>query len=116
AARRGALSPDEVHAHVQRLDSGMDVVAGVSRPEQITGIGPVWPVLATALRDMPADVLADCGRALPGTPVMPVLSSSSAIVFVVRPTVESYAHLRERLRWLAEPLRMGQLGAVPVGI
>lgn len=116
AARRGALSQTEVHEHVQRLEGGLEIVAGVSRPEQITGVGPVWPVLATALREMPSDVLADCGRVVPGTPVMPILAASNAIVFLVQPTIESYAHLRERLRWLVEPLRMGQVGAVPVGI
>lgn len=116
AARRGLLSAAEVHEHLQKLDGGLEVLAGVSRPEQITGIGPVWPVLATTLHDMTGDVLADCGRVTPGTPVMPILSASDAVVFVVQPAVESYAHLRERLRWLAEPLRIGQAGAVPVGI
>ena len=116
AARRGMLAATEVHEHVQQLDGGLEIIAGVSRPEQITGIGPVWPVLGNTLRDMPADVLADCGRATPGTPVMPILAASDAVVFVVQPTVESYAHLRERVRWLVEPLRIGQAGAVPVGI
>lgn len=116
AARRGMLSATEVHEHVQQLDGGLEILAGVSRPEQITGIGPVWPALGSTLHDMPGDVLADCGRVTPGTPVMPILSASDAVVFVTRPAVESYAHLRERLRWLVEPLRIGQAGAVPVGI
>lgn len=116
AARRGMLSPGEVHEHTQELDGGMEILSGVTRPEQIAGIGSVWPTIGNTLRDMSADVLADCGRTAPGTPVMPVLSASDAVIFVVRPTVEDYAHLRERLRWLVEPLRIGQAGAVPVGI
>jgi MinD-like ATPase involved in chromosome partitioning or flagellar assembly len=115
AARRG-LAEGELYEHVQRVDGGLDVIAGVARPEQITGIGPVWPTLGTTLRQSPLDVIADCGRVSPGTPVMPVLSAADALVFVVRPTVEGYAHLRERLRWLADPLQFGHTGGIPVGV
>jgi MinD-like ATPase involved in chromosome partitioning or flagellar assembly len=116
AARRG-LEPSEVAAHAQMTDGGLDVLAGVSSPEQVTGIGPVWPAVATVLRELPqVDVLADCGRIVPGTPVLPVLSAADAVVLCVRPSVESYAHLRERLRWLSGPLRIGEIGSIPVGI
>jgi MinD-like ATPase involved in chromosome partitioning or flagellar assembly len=116
AARRG-LEPREVALHTQTTDGGLDVLAGVSSPEQVTGIGPVWPAVATALRELPdVDVLADCGRIVPGTPVLPVLSAADAVVLCVRPSVESYAHLRERLRWLSGPLRIGEIGSIPVGI
>lgn len=115
AARRG-VAQNELAYHVQSVDGGLDVIAGVARPEQVTGIGPVWPALAHSLRATGVDVLVDCGRITPGTPVMPVLSAADAVVFVARPSVESYAHLRERLRWLAEPLQIGQLGSIPVGV
>jgi MinD-like ATPase involved in chromosome partitioning or flagellar assembly len=116
AARRG-LEPGEVSVHAQTTDGGLDVLTGVSNPEQVTGIGPVWPAVATALRDLPdVDVLADCGRVVPGTPVLPVLTTADAVVLCVRASVESYAHLRERLRWLSGPLRIGDIGSIPVGI
>ncbi len=116
AARRG-LEAGEVAAHAQRTDGGLDVLAGVSSPDQVTGIGPVWPAVATALREFPGvDVLADCGRVVPGTPVMPVLTAADAVLLFVRPGVEAYAHLRERLRWLSGPLRIGEIGSIPVGI
>ena len=116
AARRG-LEPGEVAAHAQTTDGGLEVLTGVSSPEQVTGIGPVWPAVADALRDLPdVDVLADCGRVVPGTPVLPVLTAADAVVLCVRPSVESYAHLRERLRWLTGPLRIGEIGSIPVGI
>ncbi len=116
AARRG-LEAGEVAAHAQRTDGGLDVLAGVSSPDQVTGIGPVWPAVATALREFPGvDVLADCGRVVPGTPVMPVLTAADAVLLFVRPYVEAYAHLRERLRWLSGPLRIGEIGSIPVGI
>ncbi|MGH8776902.1 MAG: hypothetical protein ACRDWI_17695 [Jiangellaceae bacterium] len=116
AARRG-LDPEEIHDHVQTAAGGLDVLAGITHPEQVTGIGPVWPTVAATLREVPGvDVLADCGRLVPGTPVLPVLTAADAVVLCVRPSVESYAHLRERLRWLSGPLRIGQLGSIPVGI
>jgi MinD-like ATPase involved in chromosome partitioning or flagellar assembly len=116
AARRG-LESGAVAAHAQTADGGLDVLVGVSSPEQVTGIGPVWPAVANTLRDLPGtDVLADCGRVVPGTPVLPVLTAADAVVLGVRPSVESYAHLRERLRWLSGPLRIGELGSIPVGI
>ncbi|WP_129668068.1 hypothetical protein [Phytoactinopolyspora endophytica] len=115
AARRG-VTQSELAAHVQTIDGGLDVMAGVTRPEQMTGIGSAWPALAHSLRSAGADVLADCGRLTPGTPVMPVLSAADAVVFVVRPSVEAYAHLRERLQWLSEPLQIGRSGSVPVGV
>lgn len=115
SARRGVTQSD-LDYHVQRIDGGLDIVAGITRPEQVTGIGPVWPALAHSLRGAGRDVLVDCGRITPGTPVMPVLTSADAVVFVVRPSVESYAHLRERLHWLADPLKIGELGSTPVGV
>jgi MinD-like ATPase involved in chromosome partitioning or flagellar assembly len=116
AARRG-LQTDEVAAHVQRTDGGLDVLVGVSSPEQVTGIGPVWPAVASTLRELAdVDVLVDCGRVVPGTPVLPLLTAADAVVLCVRPSVEAYAHLRERLRWLSGPLRIGEIGSIPVGI
>lgn len=116
AARRG-ITADAVVDHVQVVDGGLGVLAGVTHPEQVTGIGPVWPAMAGVLRDLPGtDVLADCGRVTPGSPLLPVLTAADAVVLCVRPAVESYAHLRERLRWLAGPLRIGDIGSVPVGI
>lgn len=116
AARRG-IDPGDVYDHVQTLAGGLDVLAGVSRPEQLTGVGPVWPTVAEAFRALPdSDVIVDCGRVTAGTPVLPLLTAADAVVLVVRPNVENYAHLRERLRWLVEPLRLGEIGSVPVGI
>lgn len=117
AARRG-ISPDEVTEHVQTAGGGLDVLVGVSRPEQLTGIGPVWPQVAHALRDLSGmDVIADCGRVTAGSPATPILAAADAVVVVVRPGVAEYGHLRERLRWqLAKELRLGDVGSVPVGI
>ena len=100
-ARRG-LAADALSGHLQYLDGGLAVLVGVSNPEQVTGIGPAWPALAAAFSGLPGtDVVVDCGRVTPGTPVLPVLGAADVLLLVVRPRLESYAHLRERLRWLA---------------
>ena len=100
-ARHGLL-PSAVAEHVQHLEGGLPVLCGVSSPEQVAAIGPVWPAIATVLADAPGtDVVADCGRVIAGSPLMPVLNAADVVLFVVRPRVELYAHLRERLRWLA---------------
>lgn len=114
-ARRG-LAADALDDHLQRLEGGLDVLCGVASPEQVTGIGPVWPALAAAFaRAGGRDVIADCGRLTPGTPALPVLTGADAILFVVRPRLEAYAHLRERLRWLGQ-VANGSVPAPPVGI
>jgi MinD-like ATPase involved in chromosome partitioning or flagellar assembly len=104
-ARHG-LPPGAVAEHVQDLEGGLPVLCGVSSPEQVAAIGPVWPAIATAFASAPGtDVVADCGRVTAGTPLMPVLNAADVVLFVVRPRVEQYAHLRERLRWLAAAQR-----------
>lgn len=99
--RRGAGGVS-VEEHVQRLDGGLDVLCGVAGPEQMSGIAPLWPALSGVLRHQAgANVVADLGRLVPGSPVAPLVQACDALVLVTRPAVEAYAHLRERLRWLA---------------
>ena len=98
-ARRG-LEADALGEHIQVLEGGLPVLVGVTHPEQVTGFGGAWPALATVFANARATVVADCGRIAPGTPVLPVLQAADAVLFVVRPRLEAYAHLRERLRWL----------------
>ncbi|RHA41654.1 P-loop NTPase family protein [Cellulomonas rhizosphaerae] len=96
-ARRGAAS---LQPHLQTIDGGLQVVCGVQSPGQVAGMGPVWPSLGGILRQHPGTVIADVGRLLPDSPALPLVMDSDALVLVVRPTIEGYAHLRERLRWL----------------
>jgi hypothetical protein len=93
------------------------LLVGVTRPEQVTALGTSWQHVARSLATMPGhDVLADCGRVLPGSATMPVLTAADAILFLTRPTMEELYHLRERLRGLTETLRLRDLDAVPVGV
>lgn len=100
SVRRGA-DPNGVSEHLQMVEGGFQVLTGVSRPEQVLGLGGSWGHLAVSLAAAPGiDVIADCGRALPGSPAMPLLGAADAVLFVTRPDLEGLFHLRERLRWV----------------
>lgn len=116
AVRRGSEGA-HVGEHLQTAEGALPVLVGVTRPEQITALGTSWQHVARALATMPGhDVLADCGRVLPGSATMPVLNAADAILILTRPTMEELYHLRERLRGLSETLRLRDLDAVPVGV
>jgi MinD-like ATPase involved in chromosome partitioning or flagellar assembly len=116
AVRRGSDGAD-VEEHLQTAGGGLPLLVGVSRPEQVTALGTSWQHVAHALATTPGrDVLADCGRVLPGSATMPVLTRASAILMLTRPTMEELYHLRERLRALTESLRLQDLDGVPVGV
>ncbi|GAB2686074.1 hypothetical protein [Thalassiella azotivora] len=115
AVRRGDHT--DLWPHLQTVGGGLDVLAGVRSPDQLVGLGPVWPYLARTLAgDGDHDVVADCGRVVPGSPVQPVLQAADAVVFVVRPRVEQLAHLRERLHSLKEPLGIGRPERMTTGV
>lgn len=114
AALRGG-QPGELDQHLQPTEDGLEVLTGVNSPGQVHGLGTSWPHIATALRTHDADVLADCGRFTPGTPVMPVIEASSAVVFIARSDLEGLAHLRHRLGALQESVRLGTVPEIRVG-
>jgi MinD-like ATPase involved in chromosome partitioning or flagellar assembly len=115
AVRRGELS--SVEEHLQTTSTGMEALVGFSSPGQVTGVGAVWPHIASSLRSLPdADVIADCGRVAPGAPTLPVIERADVLVMVTRSTLEEVAHLRERLVGLRETLRLGHLDGTPVGV
>jgi len=113
--RRGP--DDQVLAeHLQVVSGGLEVLVGVTSPEQVNGLGPVWQNLAGALRTVAGrDVVADCGRLTAGSPAWPVLTAADGVVLVARSRLEDLAHLRERLRWLLQSLALGG-HRVPVGL
>jgi hypothetical protein len=116
AVRRGAEGA-VVGEHLQAAEGRLPLLLGVTRPEQVTALGTSWQHVARSLATMPGqDVLADCGRVLPGSATMPVLTQADAILILTRPTMEELYHLRERLRGLTETMRLRDLDAVPVAV
>lgn len=103
ADARRHLAADALGEHLQVLAGGLEVLCGVAGPEQVTGMGQVWPAVATHFASLTdRDVVADCGRLTPGSPALPLVTGADVVLVVVRPRLESYAHLRSRLRWLAD--------------
>lgn len=101
-ARRG-LADRPLEDHLQEVEGGLDVLCGVSTPEQMVGIAPALPQLAAAFARWPArDVLVDVGRVAHTSPALPLVQAADVLLLVARPQLESFAHLRERVRWLAQ--------------
>ena len=116
AVRRGNTEV-ELDDHVQQISGGLEVLVGVSSPSQVQGLGPTWQHLARSLRSVPGrDVIADCGRLMPGSATVPVLQNADAVLMIARPSIEGLAHLRERIRGFADVLQLGSYDAVPVGV
>lgn len=113
-ARRGAQVVS-LDPHLQEIDGGLEVLCGVQRPEQVAGMGPVWSTIGTTLSRHPGTVVADVGRLAVGSPALPVVGAADVLILAVRPGIESYAHLRERLSWLAA-MQGGGSQPPPVGV
>ena len=98
AIRRDPAAP--LRDHLTVIEGDLPVLVGLSRPDQATAIGSGWAGLAASLRQG-GDVIADVGRLSPGSPSLGVALASDIALVVVRPGVENYGHLRERLSWIA---------------
>ncbi len=115
AALRGGDRAD-LGDHLQTTADGMQVLVGVAAPGQVQGLGATWPHIGSTLSAHPDDVLADCGRLTPGSPIIPVIERSSALVFVARSEIAALAHLRERLRAMREAFGIGAVDGIPIGV
>ncbi len=115
AVRRGAQEAT-LADHLQEVSGGVQVLAGVESAGQVAGLGPAWGQLPTVFAGHHADVLADCGRVVPGSASLPVLQRADAVLFVVRPGIEGVAHLRDRLKSLRDGIDLGGVEGPPVGV
>lgn len=106
-ARRGLESGD-IWAHVQALPgSGLEVLLAPAWAEQSIALGGLWATLPHALAGLDADVVVDCGRLTPGSPVEPLLRAADLVVLVCTPTAEGVHQLQGRITAL------GALGVRP---
>ncbi|MEP7088722.1 MAG: hypothetical protein ABI776_01340 [Nocardioidaceae bacterium] len=115
SVRRGAHEA-VLEEHLQEISGGVQVLAGVESAGQVAGLGAAWGQLPAVFGDYHADVIADCGRVVPGSASLPVLQKADAVLLVVRPDIEGVAHLRDRLRSLRDNLDVGGLEGAPVGV
>jgi hypothetical protein len=98
SAVRGSVGPEVVWEHTQELAGGLPVLVGPAQPEQAAAMASAWTPISGMLAGLPGtDVIADCGRVLGESPVVPVLRRADLIVLIARDTVEGVAHLRHAL-------------------
>lgn len=110
AAGRKSLYADLVHQHTEKIVGGLDVITGMTTPEQAAGLGQ-WGPLGALFAELPGtDTIVDLGRIGAETPQNAILASASAVVLVVDTVPSSVVHLRERLRKVSDALG-GEAGA-----
>lgn len=113
AAGRKELHTGLLPVHSQQIVGGLDVVVGVSVPEQATGLR--WDELARLFSEAPGrDVIADLGRIGATTPQNALLDRAAANVFVVDTLPSNVVHLRERLTRLRDKAAAGTAAPVHV--
>jgi MinD-like ATPase involved in chromosome partitioning or flagellar assembly len=115
SVRRGAHEA-ALEEHLQEMSGGVRVLAGIRSASQVSGLGAAWGQLPTVFEAFGDDVIADCGRVVPGSASLPILHKANAVLFVVRPSIEGVAHLRDRLTTLAGQIDLGGHEGAPVGV
>ncbi|HET9500086.1 MAG TPA: hypothetical protein VFO98_07480 [Marmoricola sp.] len=96
AAGRKTMHPGLLLQHSQQIVGGLDVLAGVSAPEQAGGVR--WDELGRLLADVSGlDVIADLGRIGASTPQNALLARAAAVLMLVDTLPSNVVHLRERL-------------------
>ena len=110
AAGRKSLYPDLVGQHAEQIVGGLDVLTGMTTPEQATGLGR-WDQLGSLFAELPGvDAVADLGRIGAETPQNALLTSANAVVMVVDTVPSNVVHLRDRVRKVSDLLG-GEAGA-----
>jgi MinD-like ATPase involved in chromosome partitioning or flagellar assembly len=113
AAHRRGLTADTIWAHTQSLAGGIPVLVGPPSPEQALALREFWTAAGPAMAGLPdTDVIVDCGRVGPNSPVIEILHHATIVVLVVRPDVDGISHLLARL---ARPLTNTRTAVVLVG-
>jgi len=128
ATRRG-LTPAQFWDHTVALsdDGTVRLLPGLADPAQHPALTPAWPLLIRMLQalDSPPptgsaesdaaagwDVLADCGRLAPATP-MGLLGAADLVLLVLRPRLAHVAHTRSRLSALRGQIADHAYGPLP---
>lgn len=105
AAGRRELDAETLLAHTQplpalQIDDGASrrvLVAPVAAEQALASLSALRGVLAGVLDAVDADVLVDCGRVDPSSPVAEVAANADVLVAVSRPVVAEVHHLSARL-------------------
>lgn len=114
-----AATPGRILDHCQRLPGGLEVLVGALGIEASAAIDRELGQGALFSSDAPddaPDVIADCGRLLPGAAGQQrLLASADAIVIVTRPDLPGIAHTRLAVYRTKSGERRGDVKVATVG-
>jgi len=101
AASRRSADPDLLWRHAQWLTPRLAVIPGPVGAEQAHATGALlaassWAPVTAAARSG-AMIVADCGRAGPGTPAAPLIQAADLLLIITTTVAEALAHLHARL-------------------
>lgn len=100
AARDTAARP-ALDRYAQPTSMGVPVVPGEMSVRANARIAPQLPALAVAARDWPGTVVVDVGLLHSVNPALVMARAAACVLYVVRPTLEGFAHLRDNIGELA---------------
>ena len=81
SAVRGQASAELVLEHTQQVEGGLRVLVGPAQPEHAAAMASAWTPISGMLAGLPdMDVIADCGRVLGDSPLVPVLRRKGGTV------------------------------------
>lgn len=113
---RSAASAVGLSSFAQLTSVGVPVIPGALRPEAFAPMATLWPQLSVAAARWPGTVIADLGRLQPGNPAAVMAKAATAVVVVVRPTVEGLHRLRDRVSELTASVGTAALTRTPVTV
>jgi MinD-like ATPase involved in chromosome partitioning or flagellar assembly len=93
--RQGAVGPADYRAHVQQLPGGLDVLVAPPGSDAAAALDRELGMTASDVIPSHCDVLADCGRLLPGAAGQEkMIRAADEVILLVRPDVTGIAHAR----------------------
>ena len=100
--RQGHLGPLDHGSHVQRLPGGLGVLVGPTAAESALTLDRELAMSTSDLVGGDSDVIADCGRLLPGAGGQArMLARADRVILLLRPDVTGVAHARAAMERLA---------------
>jgi hypothetical protein len=108
--RQRVAAPD-YRAHVQQLPGGLDVLVAPAGAESATALDHELGNASSPIAPVDCDLLADCGRLLPGAPGQSkMIREADAVLLLVRCDVAGVAHAR----WAMTRIRDQRPSAISV--
>lgn len=93
--RQGAVGTTDYRDHVQQLPGGLDVLVAPPGPDSASALDRELGVTASDMIPSDCDLLADCGRLLPGAVGQEkMIRAADDVILLVRPDVTGIAHAR----------------------